>query len=124
MHIYKLVRMMLAGAGITDTPTIQKYVGTARTMGFEDELSDSNTKLLTDLLLPRIAKKRKEIKPIKVTAAVDSVAGHVRFDEIDSLRGRNLCPRCKKEMNPGVKLADYQITKYCKHCKVALWPNA
>lgn len=123
MTVYNLVRMVLATTGITDTSTIQKFVGTARTMGFEDDMDLTDELALGKILLSRAPKTAGSHAGIPITASVDPqpVVAHTRFEEIESLRGKNLCPRCKKEMNPGVKLADYQMAKYCKGCKVALW---
>ncbi len=125
MKVYDFVRVVFAEVGITDTATIQKIVGTARSMGFEDGLNLTDQKQLGKILLARAPKTAGSHAGIPVTASVDPqpVAAHTRFEEIESLRGQNLCPRCKKEMNPGVKLADYQTAKYCKGCKVALWPD-
>jgi len=120
MTVYNFVRNVLTTAGIQDLHVVQKFVGTARTMGFEGDLSDGDQRLLKKLVLDRVASTGKQVT---ASAGAEKFTSHARFEEIDSLRGRNLCPRCKTEMNPAVKLADYQIAKYCKACKVALWPD-
>lgn len=126
MTVYDFVRSVCAQAGINDGATVEKLVGTARTMGFEDGKFDlSDQKQLGKILLPNAPKTAGSHagKPVTASADPQSVVAHTRFEEIESMRGKNLCPRCKKEMNPGVKLADYQTAKYCKTCKVALWPD-
>ncbi len=123
--VYDFVRTVLASAGIEDSGLIEKSVGTVRSMGFEDLLDLSDQRVLGKILLARAPTMSGSHAGRQVTASASTepVTASTKFEEIDSLRGRNLCPRCKKEMNPGVKLADYQTAKYCKGCKVALWPN-
>lgn len=125
MKVYDFVRMVLKQAGIQDAATVERFVGDARVMGFHDDMDLTDERQLGKLLLSRAPQVAGSHAGRPVTASVDlkSVTAATKFEEIDSLRAKNLCPRCKREMNPGVKLADYQTTKYCKHCKVALWPD-
>ena len=125
MKVYDFVRAVLEQAGTPDAATVEHAVGTARAMGFEDGIDLTDQRQLGKILLSRAPKTAGSHAGQPVTASVDpqSVVAHTRFEEIESMRGKNLCPRCKREMNPGVKLADYQTAKYCKTCKVALWPD-
>ena len=127
MRLYHIVQGVLAEAGIDDRGTIEKHMGTACTMGFDPtrELSPYDQQMLERILTSQLRAPKdaglQAGKAVTASVAAESVTAHTRFEEIESLRGQNLCPRCKKEMNPEVKLADYQVAKYCKHCKVALW---
>jgi len=127
MKVYDFVRTVFAQAGIDDQGAIERGVGTARAMGFKDGFDPSDQRVLGKVLLRRgnapIVAGSHAGQPVTASIAKEKVTASTNFDEIESLRGRNLCPRCKKEMNPGVKLADYQMAKYCKGCRVALWPD-
>ncbi len=125
MNIYQLVSDTCNQADVSDLSTVHRLVGTLRSAGFTDELSDSQCTTAVQILQARILPKR-----MAVTAAVEEADVHTdeplspkaKFEEIEALRGKNLCPRCKREMNE-VKLSDYRKSKYCRSCKVALWAD-
>lgn len=43
-----------------------------------------------------------------------------RFEEIDSLNKKGVCPKCRTQMVEA-KLKDGESVNYCKACKVTLW---
>lgn len=131
--LYDVSKEFCASTEISqDTSTVQRLVGTLRTAGFPKYLSDRERKMALDLLKrcasrenPRVPMKDLDnADPISKTAAASeaAVSSVGRFDAIDDLRGKSVCPRCKKDMIM-VKLSAYEGAKYCSMCRVALWPD-
>jgi len=126
MNIYTFVRDTCTKANFgVNTGAVQRLVGTLRAAGFQDDLSTKDAQIATQI----INKRLKQISsPEMRTAGVESpISSTAKFEEIESLRSKNLCPRCKSTMDE-VKLATYNKTKaayekakFCKRCKVALW---
>lgn len=119
MNIYALVRHTCEESGFSvATGAVQRLVGTLRSAGFSDSLSSSEVVQVKRIL----AKRFKELSsPQLRTAEVESpITSTAKFEEIETLRSRNLCPRCKSEMEE-VKLANYEKARFCAKCKVALW---
>jgi len=124
MNIYQLVAEACAKAQIEDTQTVHRLVGTLRSAGFPNEIAGAHIATATQIVLERIAPSRivtagTEVGEVEPDEPLSPTA---KFDEIESLRGKNLCPRCKREMSD-VKLSDYRKAKHCKSCKVALWKD-
>jgi hypothetical protein len=119
MNIYNLVQHVCADAKVTiSTSGVQRLVGTLRAAGFTDTLNTHETGIATDIISSRINKLGT---PSLRTAGIEApIASTARFEEIESLRSKNKCPRCKSDMEQ-VKLATYELAKFCKACKVALW---
>lgn len=119
MNIYNLVQDVCGDAGVTiSTSGVQRLVGTLRAAGFKDSLNQHETGIATKIISSRISKlDDPNLRTAGVEAPITSTA---RFEEIESLRSKNLCPRCKNSMEQ-VKLSKYEPAKFCKACKVALW---
>ncbi len=132
--LYEVSKQFCATAELPpDTGTVQRFVGTLRTAGFPSSLDSERERKMAMELLARCASREtpRELpqdkdggEQISKTAAPAEAAVPAlgRFDTIDDLRGKSVCPRCKKDMVM-VKLSAYEGAKYCSTCRVALWPD-
>ena len=94
MNIYTLVQDVCAGADvIISTSGVQRLVGTLRSAGFKDSLDARESVVATTIISSRINKlNTPNIRTAGIEAPISSVA---KFQEIDDLRSKNKCPRCK-----------------------------
>jgi len=129
MNIYQFVKDTCSEQNPSiNTAEVQTLVGTLRSAGFQDELRPIELVLVRQLVLSRLAKPQVRTAAVqtadadirKAPTVMVPMTSQARFDEIDALRGKNLCPRCKKGTEV-VKLSNYQPSRYCKKCRVALW---
>jgi hypothetical protein len=119
MNIYTLVQSVCSDADVAiSTSGVQRLVGTLRAAGFEDRLDARQAGLAKQIISNRISKL--DAPNLRTAGVVAPISSTARFEEIESLRSKNKCPRCKSNMEQ-VKLATYEPAKFCKRCKVALW---
>jgi len=123
MNIYELVNNVCKkNAFDLNTSGVQRLVGTLRSAGFSDTLSALETTQAQQILEKRLQAVSSPTLRTAANASVAPISSLAKFEEIDSFRTKNVCPRCKSKMER-VKLAKYEKAAYCPTCKVALWTD-
>ena len=103
MNIYKLVQDSCAHAKVEiSTGGVQRLVGTLRAAGFSDTVADHEVKTAVSIIHKRIS--RLDTPNVRTAGVEAPIASTAQFEEIEALRSKNKCPRCKKDMEQ-VKLA-------------------
>ena len=118
MDIYNFVKTVCHSKNVpADTTLVQRFVGTLRSAGFSNDLTNKDMVDARLLIIDRLT--NREIRTAG-TASETPITSVAKFQEIHSFMSENKCPRCKETME-SVKLANYEAANYCSRCKVALW---
>lgn len=124
MNIHKFVSDICASNDVSvNTSGIQRLVGTLKAAGFSTEIKGNQVILAQQIVegrLHQISKGKFRQAAAVQTSRLEPISSRAHFEKIDSFRVKNVCPRCKSNMER-VKLANYEESAYCAGCKVALW---
>jgi ribosomal protein S27AE len=127
MNIFTFVSNVCATNEVSvNSSGVQRLVGTLRVAGFADEIKPAESLLAQQLIegrLHKISNGQFRQAAAVSTSKVEPINSKAHFEEIDSFRSKNVCPRCKSNMER-VKLANYEESAYCPRCKVALWMDS
>jgi ribosomal protein S27AE len=125
MNIYDFVSGVCRKRTLdVNTAAVQRLVGTLRCAGFSDDIVTTEQALAETMLVDRLRHLDDPTLHVAsdLSSSISPIPSTAKFEEIDTLRSKNMCPRCKKSMEM-VKLANYEKAAYCTSCKVALWTD-
>jgi len=124
MNIHKFVSDICAANDVSvNTSGVQRLVGTLRAAGFSTDIRSDESILAQQIIegrLHQISKGKFRQAAVVQTSRQEPISSRAHFEKIESFRAKNVCPRCKSNMER-VKLANYEESAYCAGCKVALW---